>query len=268
MATALLDLLKDANLIKFFAIVGSIFFLFGVTGRVWGVKEPITGFSKFVLFFLGALMLAGAAMGFIDNKNQYFSKPKNNENQQIIETQSGKNNNNQKVSGSKNNTNGNTTGNNNQNVQGNNNNVNSNNQNISNSSYVEGDYTIHYTYNTITGDTLSKKATRNKKKTSPQLEEEVDFDDSACNLNNKTYWSITMSSQYFLKFYDKSGNKYKFIAYESAENIHGTATQNGDNISLNGNFGRGEVSLSNGCKYLTGHIQGNYGSHALNYQIK
>jgi len=260
MATALLELLKDASLIKFFAIVGSIFFLFGVTGRVWGIKEPIPGFAKFLLFLVGALMLTGAAVGFVDNKNQYFSN-KQNDGQQLLEPKPNNNGNNQNVNGKKNNTIGNTTGTGNQNVQGNNNNLNSNNKTTTiNSSYKDGDYTVYFTINTVNGDTVKIRKVKDK----TNADEESDEDTNVCPLNNKTYYMMTMRPHYFLKFYDRSGNVYKFVAYINAYNYNGTATISGKSISFeSGNSVIGEASLSNNCKILTGHLD----DHTLNFTL-
>lgn len=262
MATSLLELLKDADLIKFFAIVGSIFFLFGVTGRVWGVKEPLSFFPKLFLFSVGALMLVSAATGFIDNKNHYFSDKINKSQQQLTEkktTTNGINSeNNQKIKGNNNKTIGNTTGNNNHLVQGNNNNLNSNNSNIVKNHYIEGDYTVYYTYNTETGDTLSRKRVKNKTVTIDDEEQ----DELPCSLNDKTYYMMTMRPHYFIKFYDKSGNTYKFVAYINAYDYNGTAVQTGKTIKFSGN-GDGEASLSNNCKYLTGFLS----RHSLNFTL-
>ncbi len=90
---------------------------------------------------------------------------------------------------------------------------------------------------------------------------------SVCDINNVTYSSMSMRGIYYIKFYDKEGNNFKFVAYEGAENINGTAILKGNKIFLDGNYGTGEVTLGNNCEYLTGYIQGKYERFSLNYSL-
>ncbi|MBL0183906.1 MAG: hypothetical protein IPP96_17115 [Chitinophagaceae bacterium] len=125
---------------------------------------------------------------------------------------------------------------------------------------------------TITTDTINRNENKfttpenmvAKPKKNNQDQNEPYSEEISYNLNEKTYWSITMPSTYFIKFYDKKGNTYKFIAYIEAVNYNGTAIQNDVTIKLKGETGNGEVSLSNNGKYLTGFLDG----HTLNHQLR
>lgn len=259
MITQLLDLLKDSNLIKFLAFMGSFFFLVGAMGKCWGIKEPIGLFRQLLILFVGILMLAGAATGFVKNKTQYTSTTNGSSDSTIIKkdiVQTDQHNNDQKVKGKKNQTIGHTTGNNNQNVQGNNNTLNSNNPKIVNS-YREGDYTVYISYNPNTGDTTITRV-KDKIIDEDEIEEAASY-----SLNNKTYYSLTMKPHYYVKFYDKEGNRYKFVANINEVSYHGFATQTGNSIiftelssSDNENAQIGSASLLNSHKILTGHLRG------------
>ncbi|MCI5056713.1 hypothetical protein [Phaeodactylibacter sp.] len=263
MAEIILEVIKDADLIKFFAIVGSIFFFFGVVGRIWGVKEPMSRSSKWILSIVGIIMLLGAALGFVDNKNQLISnKIISEQKEQIRQAEATKTvSNQQNVKGDNNKTVGNVTGDNNQVVQGNNNKLNSDNKTIIKSSYKEGDYIVYFSYNTETKDTtILKRVKQQNEPVKPVSKEKSDV----CSLNNKTYYMMTMRPHYFVKFYDQNGDTYKFVAHINAYDYNGTAKFTGKEIVFFGNNStKGEASLSNGCKYLTGFL----GSHTMNFTL-
>lgn len=77
-----------------------------------------------------------------------------------------------------------------------------------------------------------------------------------------------MPEFYFIKFYDRQANSYKFIGYVGWDDINGTAIQSGQDISIDGSAGKGSLSLSNDCRYLTGYIKSPfYFKHTINYEL-
>ena len=69
-----------------------------------------------------------------------------------------------------------------------------------------------------------------------------------CDLNGRVF-----GSTYYLHFFDKKGNNYKFNGF-LYEGISGTAIISGTTIILKGKNCNGEVTLFNDCSLLEGRI--------------
>ena len=296
MISSILDLLNDSSLVKFFSITGVAFLFFSAIGKVWGIKGDLNKSSRILLLGMSLIMLFVALIGYSEMKNNFISnnfiskKPviEEFENTAIekINTQSvkGKKNNtigeikgdkNKVIQGNKNVTSGDIQGNNNKVAQGNNNDLSTGKSNQVNSSYKEGDYIIHFTYNKISGDTISKRYEQIKSKTPkgnqglPQEELGAPTGDvifgNNCNLV-KNEWTIS-NRRGIINFFNPEGNNVGFsgefrpqgdYAYYDGDFIEGTAiVYANDKIVLKGKGDNGNFTaiLRNLEKcYLSGEL--------------